>query len=202
MTNRTPADHSNGYEAISGDFMSIRNDSAIGAATVRDWSRRLPHGGSVLDLGCGHGMPISKTLTEEGLSVHGIDASTSLMAAFRARFPNATAECNTVEDMRLPDHGFDGVVAWGLVFMLSPDNQALLVRKVAATLKPGGRFLFTAPGQDCEWRDSLTHQRSVSLGRERYRGLLEAEGLLLVSEIEDEGKNHYYSAQRPVARIP
>lgn len=197
MTNSAPADPSNGYEAIAGDFMSIRSDSATGADTVRAWARALPRGGAVLDLGCGHGVPISKTLIEAGLSVHGIDASSRLISAFRARFPDATAACTTVEDMELPGGSFDGAVAWGLMFLLAPETQAMLIRKVAATLKPGGRFLFTAPRQACAWRDSLTGQTSVSLGAGAYRELLEAEGFVLAGETEDEGQNHYYFATLP-----
>jgi len=51
----------------------------------------LPDGANVLDLGCGTGVPITKTLIERGLHVYGIDASPSMLAAFRARFPAITA---------------------------------------------------------------------------------------------------------------
>lgn len=192
MTNTAPGDPSNGYEGIADSFMSIRSGSPIGALTVRDWARALPRGGAVLDLGCGHGLPISKTLIEEGLTVHGVDASPSLVTAFRARFPGMPVECGALENLQPSGRSFDGVVAWGLMFLLAPDVQAMLIRKAAFALKPGGLFLFTAPRQACEWRDSLTGQTSVSLGADAYRGMLEAEGLFLMGEAVDEGENHYY----------
>jgi hypothetical protein len=43
----------------------------------------------------------------------------------------------------------------------------------------------------------MTGRLSVSLGAERYRRLLEAAGLVLIDEMEDEGDNHYYRAARP-----
>ena len=88
--------------------------------------------------------------------------------------------------------GLSFMASMGLIFLLAPDAQATLIHKTALALKPGGRFLFTAPRQACAWPDSLTRQTSVSLGSDRYREILASEGLSLVGETEDEGQNHYY----------
>ena len=92
-----PRDKSNGYEKAAEHFMSARN-VGIGGSTVREWSRTLAPGSSVLDLGCGHGVPISQVLVEEGFDVYGVDGSAKLIQAFRERFPFAHAECEAVED--------------------------------------------------------------------------------------------------------
>jgi len=191
------ADQSNGYETVAGDFMSIRSSSGIGVATVRDWAKALSPGGSVLDVGCGHGIPISKALIDEGFTVYGIDASPSMIAAFRSRFPNTPLECSSIEDSQLFGCRFDGVVAWGLMFLLGPDVQATLIHKIALALRPGGNLLFTAPRQACEWLDILTGQKSVSLGSDTYRKIVESKGLALVGETEDDGQNHYYFVCKP-----
>lgn len=70
----TDSDKSNGWQSIAEIFMRLRN-SGIGSARVREWSRTLPPGSSILDLGCGHGVPISQALIEDGFSVYGVDAS-------------------------------------------------------------------------------------------------------------------------------
>lgn len=189
-------DASNGYEAVAGDFMSSRSGT-IGVATVRRWARLLPPGGAVLDLGCGHGVPVSAALLDEGLAVHGVDASGALIAEFRARFPQAPAEQGDVETSPFFDRRFDGVIAWGLVFLLDEEAQGRLIRRVAGALEPGGRFLFTAPHQVCGWRDVLTSRESRSLGSDGYRRLLEAAGLVVEGEEADEGGNHYFLARRP-----
>jgi cyclopropane fatty-acyl-phospholipid synthase-like methyltransferase len=164
---------------------------------VRQWAKALPPGSDVLDLGCGHGAPISEALIDEGLNIYGVDASPSLIAAFRARFPHAPAELSAVEDSRFFDRRFDGVIAWGLVFLLGPDTQAHLIHKVAASLKPGGKFLFTAPDQKCEWSDILTGRKSISLGADEYRRIVKAAGMIIDDEAEDEGQNHYYFVRKP-----
>ena len=184
-------DESNGYEQIAEHFIAARN-SRIGPATVREWTRTLRPGSDILDLGCGHGVPISQVLVDQGLQVYGVDASSKLIAEFRKRFPTAQAECSAFEDSEFFHRKFPAVIAWGLIFLLPVDSQHLLIRKVANVLESGGKFLFTASDQPQTWRDSLTGLESVSLSAEKYEQLLNAEGLMVTGHATDEGKNYYY----------
>lgn len=187
-----PPDPSNGWDAIASRFVTER--SSVGAATVRAWCRALPEGASVLDLGCGSGVPITEALLEEGCEVFGVDASPTLVAAFRRRFPQAQAACESAEESRFFDRTYDGVVAIGLLFLLTPEAQQSVIRRVSAALKPGGRFLFTAPLQRTTWKDTLTGRESVSLGEDAYRRAFDESGMDVVGEYVDEGGNHYYDA--------
>ena len=109
MSKDYPQSGSNGYEEVAANFISIRSP-CIGAATVREWSRALPHGASILELGCGHGVPISQVLINDGFDLYGVDASRKMIAAFRDRFPEVHAECSTVEESEFFNRTFDGVV--------------------------------------------------------------------------------------------
>ena len=161
---------------------------------VAEWSQLLPAGATVLDLGCGTGIPISLTLTARGYNVYGVDASQSMTAEFRTNFPTSPVQCAAVEDSDFFGRSFDGVVAWGLFFLLSAEVQLRLIEKVAAVLPGGGRLLFTAPSQPCSWLDAMTERTSISLGRDAYRVALDAEGMTLVGTYVDEGQNYHYSA--------
>ncbi|SRR5258708_2335209 len=196
MTPCDPCDLSNGYEELAERFMTLRNQD-IGVATVREWSRTLASGSSVLDLGCGHGVPVSQALIEEGFAVFGIDASNKMISAFRARFPGAPTECAAVEESAFFSRQFDGAVAVGLMFLLTLDVQTLVIRKVAKALNPGGKFLFTSPKECCTWKDLQTGRESISPGAEAYYQILRAEGLAVVGEQVDGGNNHYYLASKP-----
>ena len=196
MMEQQAHDSSGGYDALAREFM-LRRNPTIGVATVRRWARALPPGGAVLDLGCGHGVPISQALIQDGFAVYGVDASPAMAAAFHERLPRAHVACEAVEDSGLFGRTFDGVVAWGLLFLLAADAQVALIHRVASVLLPGGSFLFTAPEQACTWTDMLTGRQSVSLGNEGYRAVLAAAGLELLAEHQDEGGNHYYDARKP-----
>ena len=194
-------DSSNGYEGIADAFISRRGKrptvgDAIGAATVRNWAEALPTGATVLDLGCGPGEPSTRILREAGLETFAVDASPKMVAAFRERFPDVPIECNTVEASDFFDRQFDGVLAWGLLFLLEPAAQARVIEKVSHALKPGGRFLFTAHTEPLEWLDAMTGLPSRSLGAVTYERLLNEAGLIWVGEAQDEGENHYYFVEK------
>jgi cyclopropane fatty-acyl-phospholipid synthase-like methyltransferase len=148
----------------------------------------LPHGCAILDLGCGHGVPISEALIAEGFEVYGVDASATMIEAFLRRFPEAHAQSASVEDSDFFRRTFDGVVASGLMFLLPVGIQALLIHKVAAVLNPTGRFLFTSPQESCTWYDALTGRDSISLGSHVYGQILNAQGFRVVGERFDEGR--------------
>jgi 2-polyprenyl-3-methyl-5-hydroxy-6-metoxy-1,4-benzoquinol methylase len=190
-------DLSNGYEAVAERYISHRvQHSSIGVEIVRKWANTLPARASVLDLGCGPGVPLSQTLIDRGCRVYGIDASSTMAGTFHERFPQSAVECGSVLTSTFFDRTFDGVLAWGLIFLLPPNEQETLIRKMAAALAPGGQLLFTAPWQICEWDDNLTRQRSYSLGRVEYHRLITESGLEPIGDDIDEGDNYYYFAQR------
>jgi SAM-dependent methyltransferase len=194
-------DASNGYEGIASIYIAGRGNrpligDAIGAATVRAWAQAFPPGATVLDLGSGPGEPSTRILREAGLATYAVDASSTMVAAFRERFPGVPIEQNTVEASEFFDRTFDGVLAWGLLFLLTPAAQALVIEKVAGALNPGGRFLFTAPKEPLEWLDAMTGRQSQSLGAQTYEQLLRDAGLTWVAEALDEGENHYYFVER------
>jgi len=193
------SDRSNGYEGVAAQFLAGRgraHSTGIGARHVRDWARTLPRGAAVIDLGCGSGFPITEVLVTEGLNVYAIDASPSLVEVFRHNLPKTPVACEAVENATFFDRMFDGVVAWGLIFLLPPEEQRRLIQRIADILVPGGRLLFTscAGTEPLVWNDAMTGLESRSLGAAEYCRQLAAVGLSVTSEYEDEGKNHYFDA--------
>lgn len=190
-------DRANGYESVAAQYIAGRGSGGtIGVRQVRDWAATLRAGGAVLDLGCGPGYPVTQVLVDAGFQVYGVDASPSMVAAMRTRFPGVEVVCERVETSAFFQRTFDGVIAWGLLFLLRPSVQERVIRKVARALAPNGRFVFTAPRRACEWNDAMTGRPSVSLGAERYRRVVEAAGLAMMGETEDEGENRYYLTSR------
>ena len=190
-------DPANGYESVAAQYIAGRGTGGtIGVKQVRDWAATVRPGGSVLDLGCGPGFPITQVLVDGGFTVYAVDASPSMVAAVQARLPRVHVVCEPVETSTFFGRSFDGVIAWGLLFLLRPAAQERLILKVARALAPNGQFVFTAPRQAAEWNDAMTGLPSVSLGSDRYRRLIEDAGLALTGETEDEGQSRYYMATR------
>jgi SAM-dependent methyltransferase len=138
-------DRSNGYEAVSKEFLASRGNNrtrstAIGVKEVRKWAKTLPRGTSVIDLGCGPGFPITVVLVEEGLQVYGVDAAPSFVAAFLRNLPGIPIVCESVLESRLFDRIFDAVLLIGLMFLLKVEEQHRFIQRFAEILLPGGRL--------------------------------------------------------------
>jgi len=92
------SDLSNGYDDESESFIASRSPT-IGVSIVRSWARSLPAGARALEIGCGDGNPITRTLIEEGLNVYAVDASPKMAAAFRRNFPGIPVTCQAAEHL-------------------------------------------------------------------------------------------------------
>jgi 2-polyprenyl-3-methyl-5-hydroxy-6-metoxy-1,4-benzoquinol methylase len=183
-------DKSNGYEDNASLFIKFRGQiiDGIGTSSVRKWVRKLTPKAIVLDLGCGTGIPITKILIDEGMNVYGIDASHTLVEAFKNNFPNTSVACESVEESLFFNRKFDGIIAWGLLFLLPKEAQAVVIQKAATALQTGGKFLFTAPFRKTIWKDAMTGHYSRSLGAENYKKLISTTGLTLIEELKMKAK--------------
>lgn len=170
--------------------MALRSDT--GLDIVSQWIKTLPSGGTVLELGCGFGAPISMMLIERGFDVCGVEPSPKLAAEFKRRLPGASIACEAAEASAFFGKPFDAVLTIGIIFILAPDVQRSVIKKVEDTLKPEGRFLFTAPRQICDWQDTLTGRMSWSLGEEEYKILAANPDMSGIATHVDDGENHYY----------
>lgn len=186
------ADTSNGYDAIADTFVAARSDVGLDLVTL--WAASLPKGASIVDVGAGHGLPLTRALVEVELDVFAIEASQTLAAALRCNLPGVKIACEPAETSAFFHRTFDAAIAVGLIFLMEEVTQAELLRRIAGALRPGGRLLFSAPHQTCAWTDLLTGQSSRSLGHAAYQRLLSANALTLITEHTDEGGSHYFEA--------
>jgi SAM-dependent methyltransferase len=138
----------------------------------------------VLDLGCGSGEPIAADLVAAGLGVTGVDASPSLIALCRERFP---AQHWVVADMRrlALERRYGGAVVWHSLFHLPPEDQAAMFPAFAQHLAPGAPLLFTSGTTRGEtlgaWRgEPLYH---ASLDTETYADLLVRNGFSVIDHV-------------------
>ena len=184
------------YETHARAFLAARDRSTVGVAVVKRWARSLPAGAEVLEIGCGGGYPVTRTLVDAGLRVFAVDASPTLLTEFAARFPDLPTECAAAQTAACFARQFDAVIAIGLVFLLDADDQAALIERMATLLVAGGRGLFTAPLEPGTWADVTTGHACLSLGEARYSTLLHGAGCHIVATRADEGRNNYYDVQR------
>ncbi len=157
----------------------------------RPWLDRfrafVQQGGSLLDVGCGSGEPIAHYFVERGHPVTGVDASPSLIALCRTRFPHQTW---TVCDMRAMDLGaeFDGIVAWDSFFHLDPAAQRSMFARFRQHAKPGAPLLFTSGPDSGEAIGSFNGEAlyHASLSAAEYEALLAANGFEVLAHVVED----------------
>jgi len=133
-----------GYDAVSYLYRGDGDDPAEYRPWLASLLRRLPDQADVLDLGCGCGIPVSRTLSEAGLRVTGVDLSAVQIERARRLVPGATFLHADAARTVFPDRSFDAVVClYTIIHMPLPEQPALIAR-IAAWLRPGGWLLATA----------------------------------------------------------
>jgi SAM-dependent methyltransferase len=170
------------YEENAAAWDEVRGRELNERQWIDAFTALLPPGGSILDLGCGSGEPVARHLIEQGYRVTGLDASPSLIALCRERFPDHDWRVGDMRALDL-DRRFDGVLAWHSFFHLHFDDQRALFPRFAAHATPGAALMFSSGPMHGEalgeWQgEPLYH---ASLSQEEYRALLDAAGFEVLS---------------------
>lgn len=133
------------YDACAAEYGSSRKSET--GDEVRALVERLEDGASVLDIGCGAGVPISRTLSRR-FRVTGVDVSSEMVKLARRNVPAGEFICQDVMSVDFADGSFDAVVAFYMIFHLPREEHESLFRKIRQWLKPGGYLLCTLSRQD------------------------------------------------------
>jgi SAM-dependent methyltransferase len=98
-------------------------------------------GASVLELGCGAGVPCTQAFVKHGLKVTGVDISAAQIALAREYVPQATLVHSDMVSLSFEPGSFDAVVGFYSIFHLPKEEQGVMVRKITGWLKEGGWLL-------------------------------------------------------------
>ena len=190
-----------GYDLIADWYPSDRGIS-VGVKEALTAVAPLPSGSRVLDVGCGNGFPITDALVKAGYCVVGFDGSRGMLARFRLNLPDTPSVRGDARACPFVDEAFDAAISWGMLFHLTPSDQAKAFASVSRVLKRGAPFLFTAaeipevgdndPGITGTMNGVTFHYYAVP----DYRAFIDPYGLELVDVLDDPGVSTYFFARR------
>lgn len=136
-----------GYDAVSHLYRRDCDDPAEYAPWLTTLRRRLPASASVLDLGCGCGIPVARTLADNGHHVIGVDLSEVQVNRARQLVPRARFLRADATQITFPAQTFDAVVCLYTLIHMPIDAQPHLISRIATWLRPGGWLLATTGAQ-------------------------------------------------------
>jgi SAM-dependent methyltransferase len=166
------------YERHAHDYVADRRRVRWNESAWLDrFTALLPRHATILDIGCGSGEPIARYLMDRSFAVEGVDASPTLVALCRERFPE---RCWHVADMRTLALGktFHGLLAWDSFFHLSHDDQRRIFPIFRQHAAPGTALMFTSGTSHGEAIGSYRGEPlyHASLAAREYQTLLESNG--------------------------
>ena len=118
-----------------------------GALLERAWLDRflalLPQDPTVLDFGCGCGVPIARYLIERDCRMTGVDGASAMIIMCAQRFPKCEWLVGDMRTLEL-DRTFNGIIAWDSFFHLSQSDQRLMFAIFKRHAAAGAALMFTS----------------------------------------------------------
>lgn len=135
-----------GYDLVSRAYRADDADDGLYADWLDVLEKRIASGSSVLDLGCGCGIPVARRMAR-GRAVTGVDLSPVQIARARELVPDATFVCADMTTLRFPDESFDAITCLFALIHVPLAEQPPLLRDIGRWLRPGGLFVATVGHQ-------------------------------------------------------
>ena len=141
-----------GYDAMAEHYLDWggRVEGDPRARFLEEFSRSLPEGARVLDLGCGAGVPSTQLLAER-FEVVGVDISQAQLRLAKKNVPQASFIQADLAELTFPDEEFAGITAFYSISHVPREEHAELFRRTAAWLEPGGLLLATLGAGGGDW---------------------------------------------------
>ncbi|TYK52691.1 class I SAM-dependent methyltransferase [Actinomadura decatromicini] len=194
-----------GYDVLSRHY---RDDDA-GEGEYAPWltalKARIAANAPVLDLGCGCGVPVARSLAEAGHRVTGVDVSRVQIERARRLVPAATFRQADATQVQFPPNSFDAVVCLYALIHMPLEEQPRLLQRIAGWLRPSGWLLATTgwdawTGTEDGWLGGPAAMWWSQADADTYDAWLRDAGLDVVSrEFVPEGDSGHalFWARRP-----
>jgi len=171
------------YRRHAQAWSGLRGTALVERAWLERFLGLLPAGATVLDIGCGPGVPIARHLTDRGCAVTGVDAAPEMLTLFRHNLPGVAAHLADMRRLAL-DGTFDGLIAWDSFFHLTQADQRLMFPVFRRHAAPGASMMFTSGPAAGEAIGQLEGEPlyHASLEGQEYRALLDEQGFEVVAQ--------------------
>ena len=152
----------------TGDAIAIGGDYQYRALTEGPRPQRFWHetklwlvdrhlnpgpGDRVLDVGCGSGVVAAHVAGRGVAECTAIDGNAEAVAFASGRYrrPNLRFVLGLVDELSLPEGGYDSGICLELVEHIYYEQGVALLRSLHRAIRPGGRLLITTPNYRSAW---------------------------------------------------
>jgi len=136
-----------GYDEIADRYLAARTTGGD-LALLPELVSRLSAGDSVLDAGCGAGVPVMTKLVDADLEVVGIDLSSAQVRLARSHSRGAHVTQADLVALPFADRSFDGLVSYYAVIHVPRSEHQVVFDEFRRVLRPDGVALLCLGARD------------------------------------------------------
>ncbi|MBS3782357.1 MAG: class I SAM-dependent methyltransferase [Candidatus Thermoplasmatota archaeon] len=170
--------------------------------TIRDFEKELfedlfekiGEEGSILDLGCGIGIPFDRYFVDNGFEVTGVDFVEKNIKRAKENVPEANFLNTDFSQLDFTKKTFDAVVSFYAIFHIPREEHLDLLEKINLMLKESGNILITMGTGDNEkiesdFVDSKMLWSSFSIQKDK--DLVKKAGFKILRSYEETEEEHH-----------
>lgn len=179
-----------GYDKVAESYLAER-DRFKNSEHLDRLTALLSPRSTILDIGCGAGIPIDRYLISKGHKVAGIDISEKQIELAKRYVPEGDYKVADMLELREGEYSVDAVVSFYAIFHIPREKHPTILRAVHSFLKPGGYMLITMGASEWEGTEDDFFGGEMywsHYDRRKNRELVENTGLtVLLDEIDSAG---------------
>lgn len=145
-----------GYNAAADDYSKTRH-RFNNTKYLKKLVALLKPNSTILDIGCGAGLPIDKFFADKGHKVLGIDISGKQIGLARRNVPQGSFEVKDMSELKKGSFKADAVISFYAIFHIPREEHEALFKKINSFLPPDGLLLVTMGSNEWEGVESNFH---------------------------------------------
>ncbi len=171
------------YEQLGKKYL-VHRQSLKSDSYVRLLLKQLPKNSSILDIGCGAGVPVDDIIVKAGHEVTGIDLSPSLIKEAQKLVPQASYAVGDMQLLKPNEYSVDAVICLYAIFHIPRSEHSRMIKTFASYLPINGWLLISMGDRVFEGEHEMYGVASYSSqwGSAENKKIIESSGFKIYSE--------------------
>lgn len=183
-----------GYNKVAKTY-SAQRDLFKNDKYLAELTKLLKPNSTILDIGCGSGIPVDKYLINKGFKVIGIDISDEQIKLAKQNIPEGTFEVTNMSDLKEGYYQVDAIVSFYAIFHIPREEHQELFKKINSFLPIGGLVLVTMGADEWEGTEDDFHGSKMwwsHYGADKNKEIVKNAGFeILLDEIDTSGDERH-----------
>ena len=178
-----------GYNKAAEDY-ALQRDKFHSIPYLEKLAELLPANSSILDVGCGAGLPIDRFFVEKGYNVYGIDISERMIELAKKNVPAGNFEVKNMMSLERGEYHIDAIVSFYAIFHTPRETHQELFKTFNSFLPDKGLMLVTMGSSEWEGEENFHGAQMYwsQYGPKENKEIIEQTGFKILSdEINESG---------------